>query len=142
MSDRLFALRLPSRTDFRPYAHRDTAAELPSRHAHTSRNTHKSGVSLSTSTLCELPLIVIVNAMVFSPQPTNDRWQQPGGVRPKRRSDRFIKVARWSYFLHMRSRIVFGVHVFKAKRANRRHLRHVFTGLCPMEMRRITRQDH
>src|SRR3954449_6500471 len=33
----------------------------------TSRKTHRSGVSPSTSTLCVLPLILIVKAMVCSP---------------------------------------------------------------------------
>jgi osmotically inducible protein OsmC len=34
-------------------------------------------------------------------------------------------------------RIVFRIHVFKTERSDRAHLRHVFTGLRPVEVRRI-----
>jgi hypothetical protein len=37
-------------------------------------------------------------------------------------------------------RIVVGADVFKAKPPNRRHLRDVLTGLCPVEVRRVAGQ--
>src|SRR6266404_5031837 len=37
-------------------------------------------------------------------------------------------------------RIVFRVHVCKAQRSNRRDLRDVFAGLCPVKVRRVARQ--
>src|SRR6476619_4545671 len=41
------------------------------------------------------------------------------------------------------SRIVFPIDVFKAKRPNRRHLRDVLAGFCPMEMGRVAgKNDH
>src|ERR1700694_2098535 len=39
----------------------------------TSRNTQSSGVSPSTSTLCALPLTLMVKAMVLSPALPSDR---------------------------------------------------------------------
>jgi hypothetical protein len=39
-------------------------------------------------------------------------------------------------------RIVFRIHVFKTERSDRAHLRHVFTGLRPVEVRRIAGQNN
>src|SRR5215469_11811524 len=65
------------------------------------------------------------------------RCAQGGGC--KLNCDRSI---RGPECLALVPRIVFRVHVFKAKRSNRRHLRDVLPGFCPVEVGGIARQDN